>query len=75
MPVLYGDRLVARLDPRLDRKTQTLHINGFWLEDDKLRRDGVWWRALGRALARFAAFAGAHDVSADAIDAPGFKDL
>ncbi len=75
VPVLYGDRLVARLDPRLDRKTQTLHINGFWLEDDKLRRDGVWWRALGRALARFAAFAGAHDVSADAIDAPGFKDL
>ncbi len=73
VPVLYGDRLVARLDPRLDRKAQTLHINGFWLEDDKLRRDGAWWRALGRGLARFAAFAGARDMSADAIDAPGFK--
>src|SRR5207248_1030717 len=33
LPILYGDRLVARLDPKLDRTTSTLVINGFWLEE------------------------------------------
>ena len=58
VPILYGDRLVARLDPRLDRKTMTLHINGFWPEDGGLMQDEAWLAALGRGLARFAAFAG-----------------
>ena len=50
LPILYGDDLVARLDPKLDRKTMTLHVNGFWLEDDapvdrsRLRRC-AWERA------------------------------
>src|SRR5262249_25867582 len=35
LPVLYGDRLVARLDPKLDRGG-TLSIAGFWLEDDAI---------------------------------------
>ena len=48
VPILYGDRLVARLGPRLDRKTMTLHINGFWMEDGGLMRDEAW-------LARWAA--------------------
>jgi uncharacterized protein YcaQ len=30
LPVLWRDRLVARVDPKLDRRTQTLAINGFW---------------------------------------------
>ncbi len=35
LPILWGDRLVARLDPKLDRKTGTLEIKGFWLEDSR----------------------------------------
>ncbi len=34
LPILYGDDLVARLDPKLDRKTMTLEIKGFWHEDN-----------------------------------------
>ena len=33
LPILYGDDLVARLDPKLDRETMTLQIKGFWFED------------------------------------------
>ena len=39
LPILYGDRLVARFDPKLDRTTNTLVINGMWLEDDALAED------------------------------------
>ena len=32
LPILYGERLVGRIEPRLDRKTDTLQIRGLWLE-------------------------------------------
>lgn len=32
LPILHGDRLIGRLDPRLDRKTHTLHINAVYAE-------------------------------------------
>lgn len=63
LPILYGDRLAARLDPKLDRKTQTLHILGFWLEAHMAADDPAFAAALGRGLARFAAFLGAHRVT------------
>ncbi|HEY7794286.1 MAG TPA: crosslink repair DNA glycosylase YcaQ family protein [Gaiellaceae bacterium] len=34
LPVLFGDRLVGRIEPRLDRKTGTLDVLGLWFEDD-----------------------------------------
>ena len=47
MPILWGDRLVGRFDPKLDRTTNTLVINGLWLEDPALAKD----EAFGEALA------------------------
>ncbi len=32
LPILYGDRLVGRIEPRLDRKSKTLRIVGLWWE-------------------------------------------
>ena len=66
LPILYGDDLVARLDPKLDRATGTLHILGFWLEDDA-PTDEAFASALGRGLARFAKMIGATKVNVDAI--------
>ena len=67
LPILYGDKLVARLDPKLDRKTMTLHINGFWLEEDSPVNEPAFADALGAGLARFASFVEAQQVELDAI--------
>ena len=32
LPVLYGDRLVGRIEPRLDRRARTLRVVGLWWE-------------------------------------------
>ena len=67
LPILYGDDLVARLDPKLDRKTMTLHIKGFWLEEDTPVNDPAFADSLGKGLARFAKFVDAQSVDIDAI--------
>lgn len=66
LPILYGDDLVARLDPKLDRKTGTLHILSLWLEEDAPRGE-EFASALGRGLARFAAMVGAQKVDVKSI--------
>ena len=50
LPVLWGDRLVARFDARMDRAGRTLVLIGLWLEDEALAgrrgvRDGLRARA------------------------------
>jgi len=67
MPVLYGDRLVARIDPKLERQTGTLRINGFWPEDASLADDPAFAAALARGLSRFARFHAARTVALDAL--------
>ena len=56
LPILYGDELVGRLDPKLDRTTMTLEIKGFWLEDGVLIKDDNFLNALVLGLIRFARF-------------------
>jgi uncharacterized protein len=63
LPILYGDRLAARLDPRLDRNTNTLRILGFWLEDPALRHDPGFVQALGRGMRRFMQFVAAQELA------------
>ncbi len=74
LPILYGDDLVARLDPKLDRKTMTLEVKGFWLEDDTPVDDPAFADALGRGLARFANFVDAKKVDIKAIAPPKLRD-
>jgi uncharacterized protein YcaQ len=62
LPILYGDRLVARLDPKLDRKTMTLEIKGFWHEEDAPLQDPDFANAFAKGLVRFAKFLNARQV-------------
>jgi hypothetical protein len=66
LPILYGDDLVARLDPKLDRATNTLEILGFWLEDDAPRH-GDFANALANGLKRFADMIGAKKIELGGI--------
>jgi hypothetical protein len=73
LPILYGDDLVARLDPKLDRTTMTLEIRGFWHEDDAPVKDADFADALAKGLVRFAKFVDAKKISVDAITPVGLK--
>jgi len=57
LPVLWGDRLVGRIEPRIERATGTLRVVDFWWEDgfDPLASDGVV-DALADALVAHARF-------------------
>jgi uncharacterized protein YcaQ len=70
LPVLWGDRLVARFDSKLDRTTHTFVILGLWLEDKALGKDEAFAAALARGLARFVTFLGASKLDAKAIREP-----
>ncbi len=67
LPILYDDLLVARLDPKLDRKTSTLVINGFWLKDQALAGNSDFAAALARALAHFMTFLKAQKLDISTI--------
>jgi uncharacterized protein YcaQ len=67
LPILYGDDLVARLDPKLDRKTMTLEILGFWHEEDAPVKDESFANALAKGLIRFASFTEARKLNVSSI--------
>jgi uncharacterized protein YcaQ len=70
LPVLWGDRLVARFDSKLDRTAKRFVILGFWLEDPALAGNGAFAEALARGFARFVTFLGAESLDAAAIREP-----
>ncbi len=70
MPILWGDRLVARFDSKLDRTTNTFVILGLWLEDKALGKNEAFAVALARGFARFVTFLGADKLDAKAIREP-----
>lgn len=70
MPILWGDRLVARFDSRLDRTTNTFMILGLWLEDKTLAKNEAFAEALARGFARFVTFLDASKLNAKAVNQP-----
>src|SRR5204862_6053655 len=70
LPILWGDRLVARFDSKLDRTTNTFVILGLWLEDKALGKDEAFAEALARGFARFVTFLGASRLDTKAIREP-----
>ena len=63
LPILYGDDLVARLDPKLDRTTMTLEIKGFWNEHHAVQFADV----LALGFIRFAKFVDAKNMNLTGI--------
>jgi uncharacterized protein YcaQ len=64
LPILFGDRIVGRIEPRLERRTRTLRIAGIWFEDGFAPMTAAGFvPALGACLAAYAAFVGARRVT------------
>lgn len=70
LPVLWGDRLVARFDSKLERASNTFVILGLWLENKLLGKDEAFAEALAGGFARFVRFLGASKMDAKAIREP-----
>ncbi|MET3697925.1 hypothetical protein SAMN05877753_104197 [Bacillus oleivorans] len=66
MPILAGDQLIGRIDPRVDRENQTLVIQLLKLEPD-VEATPVLQKAIEEALHRFAEFLGARNVKYETV--------
>ena len=61
LPVLYGDRLVARVEPKMDRENNVMIIRGYWVEDG-FNTTEDYEDKLSRNIEKFARFHGAEDI-------------
>jgi uncharacterized protein YcaQ len=64
LPLLFGDRLVGRIEPRFERASRTLRIAGIWFEDGfGLMEEPGFIPALREALDAYQRFIGANSVT------------
>jgi uncharacterized protein len=68
LPVLWGDRLVARFDSKLNRSTNTFIILGFLLEDESLGKNAAFEDALDQGFKRFVNFLGADKLDVEKLE-------
>ncbi|VAW33806.1 Putative cytoplasmic protein clustered with trehalase [hydrothermal vent metagenome] len=61
LPILHGDRLIGRLDPKMDRKTNTLHIYNVYAQPNSPKNKKAV-QAIGKAVASLASFLGAKQI-------------
>ena len=62
LPLVWGDRIIGRVDPRLDKASGTLHINGVFAEPDAPRDADVAER-IGAKISELASFVNATRVT------------
>lgn len=63
LPILFGDRLVGRIEPRIDRASGTVRVLGLWWEEwfDPRTADG-FVPAMRSALAAYLRFGGVRSI-------------
>ena len=59
LPILHGDRLIGRVDPRFDRATGLLHVNAVYAEEGAPASAGP---AVRRTIDELGTWLGARDV-------------
>ncbi|NKB67393.1 MAG: hypothetical protein GKR89_10060 [Candidatus Latescibacteria bacterium] len=62
LPILWGDRLVGRLDPKAQRQQGVFEVRGLFFEPDFAAYDDLL-PALAQRLQRFAAFNGCGEIT------------
>ena len=61
LPILHGDKLIGRIDPKMDRKTKTLHIYNVYAEEGTPKFKKTV-KAIGTAVTSLATFLGAKQI-------------
>ncbi len=61
MPILHGEELIGRIDPKLDRKTQKLHVYAAFAEPDAPLSPEVGAK-ISRSVEELAQFLGAKEI-------------
>jgi uncharacterized protein YcaQ len=61
LPVLYGDRLVARFEPEVHRGTAALRIKNWWWEDNFIPTNEAI-KSILEAFTRFCSFLGSSGL-------------
>ncbi|MCP4168165.1 MAG: winged helix-turn-helix domain-containing protein [Chloroflexi bacterium] len=62
LPILHSDRLIGRIDPKLDRKTGILHINAVHIEPDA-PGDTETGQAVAATIVDLAEWLGAQQIA------------
>jgi uncharacterized protein len=70
LPILRGDRLIGRVDPRFDRTSNVLHINAVHAEPGTGASDGV---AASSAIRELAGWLGAREIAFDGQVPPAWR--
>lgn len=73
LPVLWGDRLVARFDGRLERQSSTFAVLGLWLEDQALATDEAFIESFAAGIGRMQRFLGAEGLDPSGVPQPSIR--
>jgi uncharacterized protein YcaQ len=64
LPILFGDQLVGRIEPRYERREKALRVLGIWFEDGfQPMAEPGFLEALGDAVGAYTTFVGAKSVT------------
>ena len=67
LPILHGDRLIGRVDPRMDRRRRVLDVRAVHAEPDAPVDDAEVGRAVGDALRELATFLRARAIRYESV--------
>ncbi len=62
LPVLYGDRFIARFEPKFNKQNQTLEILNWWWEPNIVIAEDIRWK-VQECLDCFMGYLGAENLS------------
>ena len=74
LPILHGDRLIGRIDPTFEKKTQTLRINALYAEADA-PMDSQTAQAVKGAIEELATFLHAKQITYSDRIPEGWREI
>jgi uncharacterized protein YcaQ len=74
LPILHGEKLIGRIDPKMDRKAGILHIHNIYAEADAPQSKKAA-TAVRKAIEELGAFLGANDIQYNHVHPDGWQGV